>query len=302
MRVMPGKGGKKVLMYDDAPNRLILHHDDEDGFTAAWIVWRICRELNIVDGTTFHAVQYGNKPPDVTGKHVYILDFSWPRADLEKMQKQAKSLVVLDHHKTAEEELRGMEGCIFDVTKSGARLTWEYFSLEGPKPAPTLVEYVEDRDLWKFELEASREINAAIKSYNRTFANWEMLHLRLTQARAGLVSEGKAILRYQAKEIQTVTYDCDRISLDGKKTFVPCANVTGSIISEAGQFLAMSEPYSVVFYRTRTHTVFCLRSGLNGADVGEIARKFGGGGHKHAAGFQLSNDGKVPGEIKFACA
>jgi hypothetical protein len=36
--------------------------------------------------------------------------------------------------------------------------------------------------------------------------------------------------------------------------------------------------------------VFSLRSSANGLDVSEIARSFGGGGHRHAAGFRLSFD------------
>ena len=57
---------------------------------------------------------------------VFIVDFSYPRTILEEMEESAESLVVIDHHKTAEEDLRGLDYCHFDMTHSGAYLAWEY--------------------------------------------------------------------------------------------------------------------------------------------------------------------------------
>jgi len=60
----------------------------------------------------FHAGVYQNPPPDVTGKDVILVDFSYKRPILDKMKQEANSILILDHHKTAMEDLQGFEGAV----------------------------------------------------------------------------------------------------------------------------------------------------------------------------------------------
>ena len=89
------------------------------------------------------------------------------------MRQRASSLRVIDHHRTAEEELRGLDYAIFDNRKSGAVLSWEFF--HPGKPVPEILRYVMDRDLWLHELPRSREVFAGLSSYPMDFAVWSSL-------------------------------------------------------------------------------------------------------------------------------
>ena len=82
-------------------NSLCIYHGNcADGFGAAWVVRRALGEH--VD---FHAGVYQDDPPDVTDREVILVDFSYKRAVLEKMAESATNILVLDHHKTAADDL-----------------------------------------------------------------------------------------------------------------------------------------------------------------------------------------------------
>src|SRR3977135_3523236 len=84
------------------PTLCIYHAFCADGFGAAWVVRRALG----VD-VEFHPASYGQEPPDVTGRDVIMVDFSYKRPVLEDMAKGAHSILILDHHKTAVEDLAG---------------------------------------------------------------------------------------------------------------------------------------------------------------------------------------------------
>jgi len=110
---------------------------------------------------TYTAVNYHLPMPEAgEGSEVYILDFSYPKEQLRELKTRVSKLVVLDHHKTAQEALAGEDYAIFDMHKSGAVLAWEYFH---PHDAvPELLELIQDRDLWKFHKATSRLVHAGI--------------------------------------------------------------------------------------------------------------------------------------------
>jgi nanoRNase/pAp phosphatase (c-di-AMP/oligoRNAs hydrolase) len=70
---------------------------------------------------------------DVENAAVYMLDISWDRKTILDLRERAKDLLIIDHHATAEKELGGLDFAIFDMNKSGAVLTWEYFFGRGDK-------------------------------------------------------------------------------------------------------------------------------------------------------------------------
>src|SRR5688572_2721511 len=118
---------------------VIYHGSCRDGFTAAWVA-----RLRY-PAAEFHAGHFGKRPPQVSGRHVLIVDFSYPRSVMEEMASQAESIVLFDHHKTAETELTSLPYANFDMHRSGAGLAWDY--LFPGEPRPWIVDYVEDRDL-----------------------------------------------------------------------------------------------------------------------------------------------------------
>ena len=107
---------------------VIYHANCWDGFCAAWVARKALGEIEAVPA------HYGQPPPDVTGRQVFILDFSYPRDVMVNVVGQAAWTCVLDHHKTAKEALHRLDEVlapdltvVFDMEKSGGRLAWEYF-------------------------------------------------------------------------------------------------------------------------------------------------------------------------------
>lgn len=253
----------------------IYHGNCADGFSAAWVVRRALGEIE------FHPGVYQDSPPDVVGKRVVLVDFSYKRPVMEKMLAEAESVLVLDHHKTAEEDLRGLPGVMFDLNKSGATLAWDfYFPAE---PPPPLLRHIEDRDLWRFVLPGTREIQASVFSYPYEFDVWDRL---MAADPAKLAEDGIAIERKHHKDVaELVAALRYRMRIGGYD--VPVANLPYTLTSDAGHLMAQGEPFAACYWDTPEGRVFSLRSTKAGLDVSEIAKEYGGGGHRNASGFRL---------------
>lgn len=268
------------------PLMCIYHANCCDGMGAAWSVHHALSKTHDIE---FHAATYQVEPPEVAGKDVVIVDFSYKRDVMEQLAKEAQSIMVIDHHKTAEAELTpllesGLITGVFDMSKSGAMLTWECFN-QGKKP-PRLIEHIQDRDLWKFELLGTREIQAAVYSYPMTLEVWDGL---MTADLNELFKQGEAINRAHMKNVDgLVEFLTYRQTIAGHD--VPVVNCPYMFASDVGHKLAINEPFSVTYYDTEENRKYSLRSADDGIDVSEIAALFGGGGHKHAAGFKLPLD------------
>ncbi len=279
----------------------IYHGNCADGFGAAWAVRHA-----LGDGVEFHAGIYQDVPPDVTGRDVLLVDFSYKRPVLNEMGRRANSILILDHHKTAAEDLADLPqaretwamhlayagapacpwiGVVFDQDRSGAGITWDF--MNPGEPRPRLIDYIEDRDLWRFALPKSREIAAAVFSYPYDFEMWDVMmgHDPL----AHLAAEGVAIERKHHKDIAELVGVTQRyMTLGGVR--VPVANLPYTLTSDAGHLMATKDDskIGVCYWDTPDGRVFSLRSTGDGPDVSEIAKRYGGGGHAHAAGFRAA--------------
>lgn len=257
----------------------IYHGNCADGFTAAWVVRKAFNEaVEFIPGV------YQTAPPDVTGEDVLLVDFSYKRRVMTEMILRAKTVTVLDHHKTAQADLDGLEGAevVFDMDRCGARITWDYF-FPNVAPPPVLL-HVEDRDLWRFALPKTREIQANIFSYPYEFQIWDRL---MAADPAVLAVEGEAIERKHFKDIAELVGVMKRMMCIGGYT-VPVANLPYTLSSDAGHMMADGYPFAACYWDVPNGRVFSLRSTERGIDVSEVAKKFGGGGHRNAAGFQVS--------------
>lgn len=286
------------------PDLCIHHAPCADGFMAAWAIrqrWPDCR---------FHAGVYGQEPPDVTGLDVLIVDFSYKRPVLEAMGWQARSITVLDHHKSAEadlalfgvgaladlmppqtlSEVSAFQGVVpvqayFDMDRSGAMLAWNYAFPD--QPPPRLVQHVQDRDLWRFELAGTREIQAVLFSYPYDFDEWSRLVERCERpdGHKAMVHAGLAIERKHHKDVAELLNITRREMVIGGQR-VPVANLPYTMASDAANILAAGAPFGACYYdNAEGARVFSLRSVEGGADVSLIASAYGGGGQAKAAGF-----------------
>lgn len=256
---------------------IITHSGCSDGFAAAWVLKK-CFPYAL-----YIPRQHGQLPPNVTGEDVVIADFSYHRDVLLDMKREARSLIVLDHHVTAMAELSGLDFCTFDLERSGAGLAWDY--CHPGESRPTLVNYVEDRDLWRRTLPASDAVATVIQSTPFEFEAYEVLATRCDSDFAGVIKEGEVILKAHAAIEDRIGANMVTVTIAGFR--VPAVN-TAVLQSEMGHLLDHGVPFAVSWFVTAAGRVrFSLRSELDGEDVAGIATSFGGGGHPHAAGFEV---------------
>lgn len=265
----------------------IFHGNCADGLGAAWVVRK--KFNNDVD---FHAGVYQNPPPDVAGRDVILVDFSYKLAVIQEMLKVVNSLTIIDHHKSAIEDLEPLRAIVAEAVfplylfltekHSGAMLAWLYYY--GDALPPKLLRHIEDRDLWKFELKGTREIQAALFSYPYDFKVWDKLMAKST---VGLAREGKVLERKHFKDIAELLPIVTREMKIGGH-LVKVANLPYVFSSDAGPSLANGMPFGACYWDTPDGRVFSLRSTDAGVDVSEVAKQYGGGGHRNASGFRVT--------------
>ena len=288
--------------------KYVLYHNDADGLCAAWCAW-----LKFGEEATYLPVQYGEDLPliiaDMRGSDIYILDFCYSVDILTYVSQFCAKLVVLDHHLTAAPIIAEMieyanqlaDSSMFtlrcDLDLSGAMLAYLYFNdLEWKyvNTAPPIVAYVQDRDLWKFELPQSREVNALIGTLGTDWENWSKVNEGLLISFAEVVLRGNVILACIDKHARAQAANAERVEFrefpnDETSWFtVPVVNAC-MLISEINHVICEDfiTPFSATFFVKADGTyVVSLRSRKGGGeDVEAIAKSYGGGGHIHAAGF-----------------
>lgn len=286
-------------------NPLCIYHGNcVDGFGAAWVIHH-AYGLDNGKEVEFHAGVYGAVPPDCKDRIVYIVDFSYPPKVMHEITAVAQSVTWIDHHKSAieamgissveeSENLRhipcAMNPNRFITAKlhtgfSGALLAWKFF-FDGPPPP--LIDHISDRDLWRFFLPGTEDINAALFSYPYDFNVWDILMGRSTES---LREEGVAITRKHLKDVNELCMVNARMMWIGEHR-VPCANMSYIHASDAGYWMLDNNkeaPFAATFFiRADGMYVFSLRGrSTDDFDVSQVAKQFGGGGHKKAAGFTV---------------
>ncbi len=274
-----------------------------DGHAAAWAVHQKWPSCQLFPG------QYGDMSPPVDGLHVLIVDFSYPEEVLREMASVAASVTVYDHHKSAQEHVTRLGNnlaaqgdqpaqpavirSVFDLNRSGAGITWD--EIWGRGRRPLLIEVCEDRDLWRFAHPDTKALTAVLASHPYDFKVWTRLAGEMEGGhKQVLVAEGNAIIRAREADIRALLKATTRrMVICGHD--VPVANVPHFWASEAGNILAVGEPFAATYFDTEDGSrAFSLRSGPADMDVSAIAQQFGGGGHAHAAGFTIPGDGAMP--------
>lgn len=266
-------------LFPEPPTVVLYHAECADGFGAAWAIWKR------YPAARFIPVKHGEPPPhDMAGQRIVIVDFSYPRPILERLAKEATSLLVLDHHITAEQTLSDLPYAYFDLSRSGAVLAWQWAHDE---PVPWLLQYIQDKDLWHWALPGSREISAALASYPFDFPLWDSFD------QWELEREGRAILRYENELVTKLAAQAVLVTFEG--AVVPAAH-SPILTSQIGERLSSSHPFCIIWHDRNGRRYYSMRSRDDGTDVGRIASSFGGGGHTHAAGFsiQLQAGGSLP--------
>jgi oligoribonuclease NrnB/cAMP/cGMP phosphodiesterase (DHH superfamily) len=275
------------------------HGHCPDGFVAAMIAKRRYPEAEVI--FLDHGADHTENLKKAEGKDVLMLDFSLrTREANDELAASTRSFQILDHHKSAREVLEGASYAIFDMKRSGAGLAWDYLfgkescPFEVGNPRPWYVDYVEDRDLWNWKLENSREVCAYLGTLEFEFEKWEFLDkidpytafLRGTGAKAHI----DHYIREAVKQTQRGMLDKNLVGVLNVP-YLNCSEVGNAIAVELAEHAKKYDwpgSYSLTWFERGDGMIqFSLRS-IGDFDVSEVAKKYGGGGHRNAAGFQVS--------------
>jgi oligoribonuclease NrnB/cAMP/cGMP phosphodiesterase (DHH superfamily) len=302
---------------------IVSHKSCPDGFCASFIAHKRYPEAEILP------LSHGDPLPieQVRGKDILVLDFSWKRKeDNEAVADVAKSIWILDHHKTSLAACQGLPYATFDMNRSGAGLTWDYlFGKDSPRAQdaancavvdmdkynkileemkrPWYVDYIEDYDLWNHRLSVTKEVNAFLHSLDFNFTEWEELD-KITFLDAA--ERGKYVVRNNERYVKLALKQAfegrliiPQSPFDPLGTSLSCdysvkiVNSLYTYASEIGAALVESGVDIGItwFERGDGMIQFSFRSLKGGpVDVSKIAARIApgvGGGHQSASGAPL---------------
>jgi len=187
---------------DGAFGALCAHHYFNARQTPESILDEIFKKDGNICGVTLHDIPFlpndgavylpysHSSPEDAKnlksipdGDVVYFIDCIGPPGFLGKACARFSKVIVLDHHKTAKEELDEMKKAgelpvnlevVMTMDRSGATIAYDYFvakvETEGrgfhsfglPPNLHKILQYVEDNDLWRHHLENSKVFYAGL--------------------------------------------------------------------------------------------------------------------------------------------
>lgn len=286
------------------PDVCVYHGNCDDGFGAAWAIWKRWPDIEFISGVYGKPLE---EPADGWScKNVLFVDYSLPEAEMRALAEKCASIAVLDHHKTAQAalapfvefngtltDLKRAAGADhagapavyvhFDMDRSGAPMAWEF--AHGDTPLPNMLRLIEDRDLWRFKYPETAPFSAGLRIYPQDFGVWSQIE----EMTSNIIEEGDIVLRSHRANIAKFINDVVNVQICGHD--VPAVNVPyhyASDVAHAMLHVFPDAPFAASwFMRGDGKIQFSLRSTDDKVDVSEIAKRFGGGGHRNAAGFQL---------------
>lgn len=312
-------------MTEWTPDMVIYHHPCDDGFGAATV---LARKYGL--GLEFVGAKYGDAPPDVTGKNVLIVDFSYSADVLAQLGREARTVLILDHHETARDALEEYiiddpqlnvqtlvnidadpevgtipkRHCffpyspghpysnvvaIFDMERSGAGMVWDFFFPDEPRPH--MVNLLEDRDLWVFKFEETNNFSMYLRSMPMDLLSWLELMTELEgEGWYDVIDRGIAIKSFFDRKIEEIVPQAQIVEIGGYEG-VPVVNANWCFSSDVCHALLKAypdAPFAASYFDTGDgKRQFSLRSEDHRVSVAEVAKGYGGGGHRNASGFSL---------------
>ena len=282
-----------------------FYHNDADGKCAGFWVWKDAVLTNIHQRSEFVEMSYEKPfPMDIIlpGEQVYIVDYSISPDEMRELLKITTDITWIDHHKTAIEKYDGFEHDIRGIRYdgiAGCMLTYCYlhhmtnggkgaikpFDISMIDDAPFFTKLIADWDVWKFDYgDRTRKFITAFNAYDfapTNYGNWGRLYL--DGETIAMIDEGEIMIEYRdgwAKGyLKRFGFE---VEFEGLKCFaVNLGNCNSEYFKSLpeGKYDALipfafnGEKWTVSMYSTTK-------------DISGICKKYGGGGHAKAAGFQ----------------
>lgn len=298
---------------------IYYHNPCQDGIVGAWCALNYFNENNGYDCEYIGCAPGKDKELKDSvhkDKTVYFIDVL-PSYKIQELCAVAKQVIILDHHKTNLEYINKIWDpkvqnltVVFDMERSGAQIAWDYFNPTEKHMRPWFVDYVGDRDLWKWELPESQAINSgmqnmgfldSIETVNQLYKKYkednELIMRQVIETGRGIESYRKRLIANATKNSICLRFCKNDIGMD---TYCWLGNINSDIASELGNILSErplpngeTPKFAVIYtYNVLGNEFYLsLRSSKenDGADVSIIAKSLdkNGGGHKHAAGCKV---------------
>ena len=300
---------------------IFAHSHCTDGLVAASIMKYALQIEHLVEPEVIF-VSYGKEQEAISKANidsettVYCVDFAFNRETTLELCKLAEKVTVLDHHKTAHENLHDLKThynfyFIYDVEKSGASIVRDYckqhlslyshIKLNQKEILNKVVAMVEDRDLWLFRLPMTKEFAEYVFAYmqpNDINRMTEILFKYNLLQLETICSSGYTIMRYKDNIIKKKldSYVPTYFHVDNTKLLI-INETQPDLVSQLGNELCKKYNVPVCLYNisgsngsTELSVSLSFRSMDNLEPVDSIARLFNGGGHVCAAGGVCSLD------------
>lgn len=298
---------------------IFYHKRDLDGHCSGAIAKYYFLEENDVENVKMWPYDYGEPFPFDQIRDdeiVWMVDITTnPYEMMLEINKRYK-LTVVDHHKSfIESDVAKQidENRYGEVGKAACELTWEY-CFPGEK-MPHLVKLLgrydiwdnSDKDLWEnfiLPTQMGMKMRATDPSTKDGYDFWEDYfnqcsdsHQYEADIEVDINKRGSIILRYQEREDARA---CAFFSFPAKfhmpeengRTYkIICLNST-RFNSKVFETVWDPEKYDFMLAWVSVQGERCsvsMYTDKPGIDVSEIAKKYGGGGHVQAAGFQCEN-------------
>ncbi len=274
-----------------SPERDIVvfyHADCTDGFTSAWVAWK-----KFGDTAEYIASFHDDEPVFLEGKEIYTIDITFPEVVTMRLMKDNKRVTAIDHHISTKETTLITHKPSFSLDHSGSTLAWKYFFPDDQIPQFLL--NVEDRDLWRKKIPSSPVLYAYLDLFDFNFEIWDKLikDFEVLDKRNKILETGQLLLKYEEKRMDRhINKNAMLVVFEGHKTYA--INESG-YASQIGERLSeVLPPISIIWRQNKNGLIIVSLRGSGDVDVSELAKKYGGGGHKNSAAFRLNSLTEIP--------
>lgn len=265
---------------------VLYHADCADGFGGAWAAWK-----KLGGAASYIPLRHQMPLPEgLRKKEVYFIDIVPPEREFRRVVRQNRRVVIIDHHETARPLKKLASLARFDNSHSGSVLAWRYFHAK--KKVPAILNYIEDRDLWRFKLTHTRELLLPLDEIPKSLPRWDAFIKKFesSRGRKELLARGKILRTFEVRLIHEIARKAVLIKFEKVETLAVNSPVFDSEI--ASVLYERKPPMAIVWNFRGPHLKVSLRSPSK--NVRKMAEKYGGGGHTHASGFLIKNAKKFP--------
>ena len=226
--------------------------------------------------------------PALEGRAVYILDFSFEASLMQAIDERAAKLVLLDHHQSAADKLGRFQcrcGVVhFDMTQSGAMLSWRFFFPD--QAAPDLIRFIQDRDLWTWALPESAAFLSALDLEPSEFPRWAEIAAFTPEQVAEFEQRGQAMNAKFLSLCADIAQGAAPLTFNGHNGVM--VNCPGAFTSEVGNILASEcGTFALLWSVSKDGTVKVGLRAVPSFNAIPLAESMGGGGHPQACGFRM---------------